>query len=115
LTAGERLDDDELLWRRVHPTHIANGRVSSAAFSDPEMSVDVASIQVDMSITLKEGAGVAELSAGTARSHEQQVVNQPETDNPAHAIVLGAKPKRVRRGLREASRFVSKGEILPQV
>ena len=112
MTAGESLGDDELLWRRVHPTHITDGGGSSAAFTGREMSVDVASIQVEMARTLKEGAGVAELPTKAARSLNQQVVSQLEEDNSAHAIVRGDKPKSVRRKLSEASRFVSRNEIL---
>ena len=64
------------------------------------MSVDVASIQVEMARTLKEGAGVAELPTKAARSLNQQVVSQPEEDNSAHAIVRGDKPKSIQRKLR---------------
>ena len=90
---------------------MTNGRVSSAAFTGREMSVDVARIQVEMSRTLKEGSGVAELPTGAARILDQQVVSQPEEDNSAHAIVRGDKPKRVQRKLKKASRFVSRNEI----
>ncbi len=114
MSAAECLGDDELLWRRVHPTHITNGRVSSAAFTGREMSVDVARIQVEMSRTLKEGSGIAELPTGAARSLNQQVVSQPEEDNSAHAIVRGEKPKSVQRKLKKASRFVSRNEIRSQ-
>ncbi len=62
----------------------------------------------------KEGAGVAEPPTKAARSLNQQVVSQPEEDNSAHAIVRGDKTKRVRRRLKEASRFVSRNEIRSQ-
>ena len=34
---------DEDLWRRIHEDHYLDGRVTTAAFKDREMSVDIAS------------------------------------------------------------------------
>lgn len=76
------------------------------------MSVDVARIQSDMSITLEDGAGVAEVGAVVARGLEQDVVSDPLPENPAYALVIGDKPRRVKRALRDAARFVARAEIL---
>ena len=112
MSAGTRLSDDELLWRRIHASHItSDGRVSSAAFSPNRMSVDLASLQLDMSITLRDGAGVAEIETAAARDLGQEVVGDPLPVNPAHALVVGDKPKRVRRALRDAARFVDRGDM----
>ena len=113
MIAGTRLNDDELLWRRIHRDHVkSDGRVSSAAFSGSEMSVDVERIQSDMSITLEDGAGVAEVETVVARGLSQDVVADPLPENPAHALVIGDKPRRVKRALRDAARFISRVEIL---
>ena len=95
------LDDGEVLWRRVHRTHLReDGSVSTAAFRDIELSVDRAEIQRDKSITLAAGAGIAQFDAGLARVFNQEPVAEPNSGNAAHALVLGSKPRSVQRGLR---------------
>lgn len=86
--------------------------MSSAAFSDIELSVDVANIQLHMSITLKNGAGVAAIGTAAARGLDQEVRGDPLPDNPAHALVIGRKPKSVKRALRDVARFTTRAEIL---
>ena len=113
LSNREPLEGSEILWRRIHRTHVVrNGHVSSAAFSDPDLSVDVSRIQLDMSITLSGGAGVAEFQASAAQALDQQTVADPLPDNAAHALVIGQKPKSVQRKLRNAATFTSRERIL---
>ena len=76
------------------------------------MSVDVARIQSKMLITLEVGAGVAEMEAVVARGLDQDVVSDALPENPAHALVIGDKPRRVKRALRDAARFIARAEIL---
>ena len=78
------------------------------------MSVDVASIQRDMSITLGDDVGVAVFEAAAAQALGQQTVADPLPDNAAHALVVGHKSKSVKRRLREAACFKSREEILRQ-
>ena len=115
MNTGDLLEGSERLWRRVHPNHFKDGRLTSAAFSGFEMSVDIANIQRDMSITLGNDAGVADFEAAAAQSLNQQTVADPLPDNPAHALVVGHKPKSVKRSLREAACFKSRVEILRTV
>lgn len=89
-----------------------DGKVSSIAFSDPELSVDIARIQQDMSITLAGEAGVAEFQASAAQALDQQTVADPLPDNAAHALVIGQKPKSVQRKLRNAASFTPREQIL---
>lgn len=108
--------DDERLWRRVHRDHYVtkNGTmvVSSAAFSDPSLSVDRARIVEasggDAGVTMQDGVGVAEFTAALARGKgaSQIVEGDPTPDNPAHAIVRGAKPKAVARFFANSSVFI---------
>lgn len=113
LSARSRLSDDEFLWRRIHERQLlSDGRVSSAAFSGDEMSVDVARIQSDMSITLADGAAVGEIVTAAARDLGQDVVGDPQPDNRAHALVIGPKPKSVRRALRDAAQLTTRARIL---
>ena len=75
------------------------------------MSVDVASIQLDMLITLRNGARIAEIKTETARDLDQDAVGDPLPGEPAHALVIGHKPKRIRRALRDVARFVARAEM----
>lgn len=109
---GESVASDEILWRRVHRSHFQQGRVISAAFKDPEMSVDVASLQEDMSATMIDtSVGVSALSCSDAEAEGQTVIRDPIEGNDAHALVLGEKPTPVARALRDASKFTHRYEI----
>ena len=111
----ETLDGEELLWRRVHKYHLLeNGKVSSAAFSGDEMSVDVASVQIEMSKTLVDSVGVAEFEARIAQALNQETIADPIPENPAHALVIGKKTKAIKRKLRDSARFTSRNAILKE-
>ena len=56
------------------------------------MSVDIARLQGDMRITLQDGVGIASFKAAVAYDNGQTVVEDPEEDNRAHALVIGSKP-----------------------
>jgi hypothetical protein len=101
------INDDAGLLRRVHPNWVvADGntggrRVSSAAFRDPALSVDIEPILVaqglDWQFTLKAHAGysLVRFPAGSAREKGLSVVSKPLPGNPAHAEVLGKKTARL--------------------
>ena len=112
MNKGDLLEGSERLWRRIHPNHLRDGRLTSAAFSGIEMSVDIARIQLDMSITLGDDAGVAEFEASVAQELDQRTVADPLLENPAHALVIGNKSKSVKRSLREAAAFTPREQIL---
>ena len=109
VTVEEIADDDEL-YRRVHPHQFnaETGEVSSAAFKNKELSVDVARMcsfepETTAQAALsrgKECAAVVSFTAGFARKNcAQEVEHDPlpaEHDfglNPAHALVKGNKEK----------------------
>lgn len=100
--------DDEGLLRRIHPTQVkACGSVSSAAFTDAELSVNRASIaSVEETIAKYPAHGVASFEARVARALEQEVVAAPELLNRAHALVRGKKTKSVQRKLAQACKLV---------
>jgi len=77
------------------------------------MSVDRAVIQLDMAATLHDGAGVGEMPTTAARELGQDVVADALPNNRAHALVIGDKPRRIRRALRDAARLVTRDQILP--
>lgn len=107
------LANEDLLWRRIHPHHVRHDMtVKSVAFNHSEMSVDVAKLQHDMSITLAKGAGIAEFEVSVARNLNQEVRHDPGEDNHAHALVIGDKPRQTREALRDAARFTPRQQIL---
>lgn len=92
--------DLEMLHRRIHPAQMQDGRVSTAAFSDPEMSVDRARMRTAQeSLQKHAGYGLAGFTAGFARGVKdpQEVLPSPSLFNPSHALVKGKKSKATRR------------------
>ena len=108
---NQRVGRDEILWRRIHKDHFVDGRITSAAFKDPQMSVDIARLRDDMSLTLANGVGVASFSSTVAYDNGQQVYSNPLVDNQAHALVIGSKPRNVRREFCNSSVFASRETI----
>ncbi|HVV37630.1 MAG TPA: hypothetical protein VHC63_13555 [Acidimicrobiales bacterium] len=114
----EPIDDDDLLWRRIHSDHWIPDTdgvygPSSAAFIDPSMSVDAARLvqSGDYHETMHRDAGgvaVAQFSAGYARhTHGQVVAHDPQPDNVAHSLVTGNKPRKMAREWRTASTILT--------
>ncbi|MBI2708837.1 MAG: hypothetical protein HYX34_03985 [Actinobacteria bacterium] len=107
----EQIAPDDLLWRRLHPKHVVpdtlsgGDRISSAAFTDPELSVDLARLVEgnDFHVTMKDGAGVAEFSASAALDKKLPVEHAPLPDNYAHTHVLGKKTESIQRHLTRSS------------
>lgn len=108
--SSDVIADAEQLYRRVHPTQVKDdGKLSSAAFTDPELSVDRAMLTTTEQ-TLREHPkhGIAAFTAGLARELEQEVVPDASLFNRAHALVKGSKPKSVKR------RFAREAELIRQ-
>jgi hypothetical protein len=110
------------LLRRIPRVHFIkdeiSGRVrpSSAAFdNDPDgspMSVVLADVlpQIGHSpadvLTGHEGYALASIAAGLARECGQGVARDPLPEEPAHALVFGEKPRRIRRNLAKGACWV---------
>lgn len=108
----EPVASDEVLWCRIHRSHFQQGRVISAAFKDPSMSVDAASVRLEMSATMVDtSVGVSALSCSDAEAEGQSVVWDPIDGNDTHALVVGERPTPVARVLRDASKFTHCDEI----
>lgn len=99
------VSDDEKLYRHINPLHIKDdGTVTSAAFTDSEMSVDRAKYrELAESLESHPGWGCASFEAAFARSLKQEVISIPELLNPAHAHVVGKKTKSIARKLAKES------------
>lgn len=110
--------DDAGLLRRVHPSQVvpdANSggyRLSSAAFTDPNLSIDIEPIllagRADWHRTLAgfSGYSLVRFSAAAARAVGQAVVRRPLPDNDAHGEVIGKKTTAVKNALCRASDWV---------
>ncbi|MEK7996279.1 MAG: hypothetical protein AAB403_20965 [Planctomycetota bacterium] len=105
------------LLRRIHPAQIVpdntgEPRVSSAAFKDVSMSVDVEEMLIangiDWNFSLKQHPvhSLMRLLAAVPRSLQQAVVAVPIDGNPAHAEVRGDKTNAVARSLSKAAEWV---------
>ena len=116
------IGDASILWRRIPSWHVIfdenqkRWRSSSAAFdNDPDgapTSVFLAEVvlsagrgPVDVLLG-HESFALAAISAGAARGCGQEVVRDPLPDEPAHALVVGPKPKSVQRRLAKAAVWV---------
>ena len=104
--------DQELLHRRIHWTHVKpDGSLCSAAFTDPEMSVDRAALRrADETLRDHVGHGLAALTAGFARSLDQEVREAPELLNKAHALVVGKKTKGTQKKFAKAATWVVRAQ-----
>jgi hypothetical protein len=110
--------DDAGLLRRIRPDQIIDDqnlrarRPSSAAFKDPEMSVDAEPILhrhgLDWTFSLQghSGYSLVRISAGAARAKALAVVCKPEPGNPAHTEVIGKKTQSIANHLVAASTWV---------
>lgn len=105
MEAQEIADSDDL-YRRIHPSQVKDGRPSSAAFKDAEMSVDVARLTTPkQTLTGYPSHGLASIMAGHARALGQDVFHDPLELNPAHAIVKGNKPLGIARSLAQSAKW----------
>jgi hypothetical protein len=95
---------DERLFRRIPRTWVdwdehGNAAISSAAFKDEELSVNLESVMVRDgrppadAIRNYPGYGLAAITAAHARSVQQAVARAPLPDEPAHGIVYGQKKR----------------------
>lgn len=113
------IDNNERLWRRVHPTQInidsgtGDPDVSSAVFSTrEEVSVAIASeTTLEIFVANNPEHSVVEFTVGSARSAGCTVVRDPLADDPAHALVCGPRShgqlnKTQQELLKQASRLV---------
>lgn len=121
--AAKAIDDAAVLFRRVRPDQVVmdkntgQWRPSSAAFKDPNLSVDVepflAEDGLDFRWSLKDhpGYSLVGFTAGHARSKQQNVVHTPipgpiPSRNPYHAEVIGKKTPGTANHLRDGSSWV---------
>jgi hypothetical protein len=93
---------DERLFRRIPSTWViwdehGSATISSAAFKDEELSVNLESVMARDrrppadAIRRYPGYGLAAITAACARSLGQAVARDPQPEEPAHGVVYGQK------------------------
>lgn len=104
--------DDDLLYRRIIKDWIkVDGSISSAAFNDPLLSVDLSTLTTP-DVTKKRGNnpdhvyGVSQFYVRVARSKNQIVYHDPKIGNYAHSIVEGKKSRSMKRTLAKACQII---------
>jgi hypothetical protein len=107
------IPDSELLYRGIHQSQVKQpgNEVSSAAFKNPGISVDLSSLSTPQQTHSRRPSdvGVIQLVTGTVRTITPGVARDPVEGNPAHALIihdfsLGTKERvRVARRLAKAS------------
>ena len=115
------INDDEILHRRVHYKQVKPGgavssaafkgewhfQISSAAFKDPDLSVDRACLRSAPETQMNsEIHGVAQICAGFPRGLGLQVNHDPQPENLAHALILGKKTDTIARTLAREAKWV---------
>jgi hypothetical protein len=96
---------DERLFRRIPRTWVdwdeqGNATVSSAAFKDEELSINVESVMARDArppadaIRGYPGYGLVAITAGHARSLNQAVAYNPLPEESEHGVVYGQKKRR---------------------
>jgi hypothetical protein len=112
------IPDSERLFRRIPRTWVdwdadGNAAISSAAFKDTELSVNLESIMArdsrppEDAIRNYPGYGLAAITAAHARSLNQKVARDPLPEEPAHGVVYGQKKKGgIGSKLRDAAEWV---------
>lgn len=104
------IPDAAELWRRIVPAwwvadrNTGQRRLSTQAFENLEdlsLSVTIAAECAGRHVLLNghDGYGLAALSAGHARSCKQGIQRAPTENDPAHAHIIGEKPRSVRKCL----------------
>ncbi len=112
------IPDDAVLWRRVPPNfyvpdeRLGRSRPSSMAFENSRdgspMSVVLASEARSVEAVLQghEGYGLVAITAGLARACGQVVTRDPLPEEPAHALVAGAKTSAVKKRFAREARTI---------
>jgi len=106
--AVEVIPDSDSLYRRIHRSHLTpEGKISSAAFKDEQMSVNWEKYCDAKSCANESSVAVAALIAAECRALSQTVLHapvepdQPSGPNQAHAEVRGRKTGAISAKLRD--------------
>ena len=105
----EDIKDEDELYRRIHPTHVINGKISSAAFKqrEPDLSVDIARLTTPERALLNyPNHGLVSLVTVFFRNLNLEVYHAPIPCNYAHAIVYGKITPSIAKMIAMAAKLV---------
>ena len=114
------LTESDQFYRAIHPDWIKeDGKVSTAAFTNKEMSVDWADLSTpcetfDRWPQWGECRGVASITAGLCWQNDQNVEYTPKDDNCSHSDVVGKKRDRIRKNFAKSARLLIPRLIPPR-
>ena len=101
----QNVDDDNNLYRWIHPDHIKDDRITSAAFKHKDkektrrLSVDIAELTTPkdcLSFSNNPDTRLGVLVVGQVRNFDtQDVIHNPLPVRYSHALVVGEKPPSV--------------------
>jgi len=111
------LPDEGRLLRRIHPELVkydegGSFRVTSAAFKDEKMSVDIGSYMPRHGLTWKHTLQghpdhlLVSITAGTARELQQSIEHCAIEDNPVHAQIEGHKTTKIARCFAKSASWI---------
>jgi hypothetical protein len=111
--------DEDRLFRRIHPAHVVKdddtglARVSTAAFKDQELSINIESVlrsegkTAEVCLQNYPKYKLVAITAGEARQYQQIVCRDPLPENLSHGLVCGSKKSnRIHNGLRALAKWV---------
>jgi hypothetical protein len=117
---------DERLFRRVHLSQIVkdddtgNTRISTGAFKDKELSVNIESVLIrngesaDACLRQHQLHKLVSITAGQARQLQQIVCPDPLPDDASHGLVCGSKNnRRIHEGLRDSAAWIIPAKAPP--
>ncbi len=107
------------LLRRIHLAQVVRdddtglARISTGAFRDKELSINIESVLLgggQTAVACLEkfpNHKLAAITAGDARQYQQAVCRDPLPEVPSHGLICGPKgPRRIQEGLRTAAQWI---------
>jgi len=96
------------LFRGISAIFIKEGKLSSAAFSNYEMSVDRGDMCSATQTQARKSAWikVASFSHTVPQALNQEIKHDPKPDNNAHTLVIGKKTNSIRRKFAKESTLI---------
>ncbi len=108
----KRVSTDDFLYRRIHPDwQKGPTEISTAAFTNEELSVDLASL-TSPGKSLRRGRkpemGIAKIPVAIMPGLKvpQEVRHSPTIVNWAHTLVIGKKTQSVRKQIRDSAEII---------
>lgn len=105
LPDDQDIQNGDVLWRRINPDWVKDGRVTTQAFQNypgtNNMSSHLSRITTtELALAGLPGYTLVGFTAELARNCRQAVALDPTCDDPSHTAIIGDKPKGIRNTFR---------------